>query len=101
MKQCQDEDAKNTTLLNELCGQISKDSFSLLSNLVDGKLMDKTYQDLKKILVDHRKPNRIAMAECYKLSMCTQNGRSIPEYITELYQKSKHCEFGIKLLEHL
>ena len=33
--------------------------------------------------------------------MCTQNGRSIPEYVTELYQKSKHCEFGIKLSEHL
>ena len=101
VKQCQDENAKNTTLLNELCGQIGKDGFSLLSSLVDGKLMDKTYQDLKKILVDHRKPNRIAMVERYELSMCTQNGRSIPEYVTELYQKSKHCEFGIKLSEHL
>ena len=89
MKQCQDKDAKNTTLLNKLCGQISKDGFSLLSSLVDGKLMDKAYQDLEKILVDQRKPNRIAMAEHYKLSMCTQNSRSILEYVTELYQKSK------------
>ena len=40
VKLCQDEDAKNTTLLNELCGQIGKDGFSLLSSLVDGKLME-------------------------------------------------------------
>lgn len=95
------EAEKDEMKLNELIGQIGRDGFNLMVTLVDGEPSDKTYMQLKDLLIEHNKPNKIEIAERYEFSQTKQGNLAISDYVTLLYTKAKYCDFGGQLKTYL
>ena len=54
-----------------------------------------TYTDTKKVLSDYFEPRKNVHAEVYNFRSCKQkSGQSLDEYVTELRQLTRACEFA-------
>ncbi|XP_046665591.1 uncharacterized protein LOC124357656 [Homalodisca vitripennis] len=94
-----DHSKKVSTLLTV----VGVKTFKLLRDLcTPDKPSTKSYDDLVKLINDHLYPTPSFVCERYKFSLRNQHdGESIAQYIAQLKNLSKYCEFGASLNDYL
>lgn len=94
------EDTKKVALFLTLIGG---EAYGVLKDLLSPALpSEKTYSDLKTVLINHYSPKRLVIAERYKFYNTSQDSNEdIKAYQAKLKNISKHCEFGRFLEEAL
>ncbi|CAH0732003.1 unnamed protein product, partial [Brenthis ino] len=77
--------------------------FSLLKNLCTPVApRERTYEELKKILMNHLEPKPNVITERYKFGQrCQMSGESINTYLAELKKLSLYCNYGENLTEQI
>ena len=95
------EDAgKKPAILLTVCGA---PIYKLLRSLVDGgKVDEKSYDELVKILKSHYNPKPSTIVQRFHFnSRVRASGKSIASYVAALRELALHCEYGDKLTEML
>ena len=95
------EDAgKKRAILLTVCGA---PTYKLLRSLVEGgKVDEKSYDELVKLLESHNSPKPSAIVQRFHFnSRVRAPGESIASYIAALRELALHCEYGDKLNEML
>lgn len=99
--ECNDinEEKKKTTFLTVIGPKL----YGTLKNLcVPKNPKDKTFEELKEILLQHLEPETSVIVERYKFNQRSQHGgESVADYIMELKKLSICCRFGDKLNDML
>ena len=82
---------------------VSGKTYSLLRNLVAPQLLkEKSFAQLKEILMAHFEPKLLVIAERFRFHQRSQQEiESFQEYVTELKRMAKHCNFRTYLNEAL
>ncbi|CAH0724893.1 unnamed protein product, partial [Brenthis ino] len=77
--------------------------FSLLKNLCTPVApRERTYEELKKNLMNHLEPKPNVITERYKFGQrCQMSGESINTYLAELKKLSLYCNYGENLTEQI
>ena len=92
------EDRKRALLLSH----VGSRGYKLIRSLAQNKPTEKTYDELKQLMVEHLnpKPNEIAQRYVfYKRDRRT--GETVKDYVAALRKLSEHCNFAEKLEDHL
>ena len=93
---------ENTRKRALLLSNIGARGYKLIRSLSQNQPTNKSYQELKTLLLEHinPKPNEIAQRFVfYKRDRRT--GETVKDYVAELRKLSEHCNFSEKLEEHL
>ena len=79
------------------------DAYGLLRNLLAPELpKDKSFDELKELLVSHYSPKPILIAERYKFHRRNQHeSETVAQFVVELKRLALKCEFGTFLEEAL
>lgn len=86
-------------LLSAIGGKV----YDLMSDLLaPEKPADKSFEELKTLLIAHYEPKPISSAECFTFHRRNQHpGETVVKYVAELCRLATHCEFGPYLSEVL
>ena len=91
-----DENRKRAIFLSSVGGK----GYQLLRSLAGNKPMEKSYKDLKALLIGHLNPKPNIIAERYKFyKRERRNDESVSGYLAELIKLSEHCGFGANIDE--
>ena len=89
-----DENRKKAIFLSSIGGR----GYQLLRSLAGNKPMEKSYKDLKALLIGHLNPKPNIIAERYKFyKRERKSDESVSGYLAELIKLSEHCEFGANI----
>ena len=93
------EDGKKRALL---LSNIGAKGYKLIRSLSQNQPTEKTYDQLKTLLLEHinPKPNEIAQRFVF-YRRDRRTGETVKDYVAELRKLSEHCNFNEKLEEHL
>ena len=82
---------------------IEADAYGVLRNLLSPQRpRDKSFHELKEVLIGHYSPKPILIAERFKFHRRNQlESESVAQFIVELEQLALKCEFGVFLEEAL
>ena len=94
-----DEPKKKATLLS-VCGAAT---YKLMCDLVaPAKPKDKTFKQLKEVIQKHLKPKPSVIVQRYKFNTRSQiQGESVAEFVANLRNIAKDCNFGAALSDSL
>jgi hypothetical protein len=63
--------------------------------VVPGKPTAKSFEELVKLVKEHRDPPPSAIVQCFKFNSRNQKeGETVAEFVAELRRLSEHCKFN-------
>ena len=81
---------------------IGAKGYKLIRSLAQNEPAKKSYDALKKLMLDHLQPKPNEIAQRYVFYKRDRRvGESVKDYVAELRKLSEHCEFGENLEENL
>ena len=92
------EERKKALLLSNVGAR----GYKLIRSLAQNKPTEKSYKELKDLMVEHLnpKPNEIAQRYVF-YKRDRRNGETVKDYVAALRKLSEHCNFAEKLEDHL
>ena len=96
---CTANDIKDERKKACLLTQMGARAYRLLQSLVlPAKPVDKSYDDIVKVLKDHLTPKKFIISERFRFYNRSQRqGECINEFVADLKRLTKHCKFGSTL----
>ena len=77
-------------------------TYKLLTSLAGNKPKDKSYDELKTLLIENLEPKPNIITQRYKFYKRERAAtESVSEYVAALRKLSEHCNFGDGLNDHL
>ena len=85
-----------------LLSNVGARGYKLIRSLAQNKPTDKSYDELKDLMIEHLnpKPNEIAQRYVF-YKRDRRNGETVKDYVAALRKLSEHCNFADKLEDHL